>query len=461
MTIISIPVIAASPWNSLEVTKLVIGAATPVLVAIVGYFVTRRLKTLESYQWGQQKLVEKRVEIFDKISPLLNRLLCYFTFVGTWKEFTPPTIVKTKRDLDELIYSNAPLFGPQLVPRYEQFMDLCFHTYSGWTNEPKLITAKYWRKKAAGSSWQENWDSFFEDPVDAEQAASAVRAGYAQFTAYIAEHLGVGLVNSQISPGEVPLGIGRGHPDRVNMELPLEDRGDVEGARTTVQPVIDSGYPNPPPEAALNLGLLLKDQGDVEGARAAFQQAIDSGNPDAALNLGLLLKDQGDVEGARAAFQQVIDSGHPDLLPEAALNLGLVLEDLGNVEGARTAFQQAIDSGPPNTNAMVNLGNLLKNMGDASGARAAYQQAMGSGNPEAALNLGLLLKDQGDVEGARAAFQQAIDSGNPDAALNLGLLLKDQGDVEGARAAFQQAQAMYSGDPDAAARARRALRDLG
>ena len=207
MQSISTPVVAASPWNSLEVTRLVIAAATPLLVAILGFFITRRLKSLENYQWGQQRVVEKRLQVFDQIAPLLNRLLCYFTFVGTWKEYSPPDVLRMKRTLDELVHANAPLFSADFVVKYGQFMDLCFHTYVATAEEPKLITASTWRRKAAGAAWKQEWDAYFEAPSESDQAAVRVRERYAELTAYLAEQLGVGLVDVKISTGKVPFNI--------------------------------------------------------------------------------------------------------------------------------------------------------------------------------------------------------------------------------------------------------------
>jgi hypothetical protein len=88
-------------WTSLEVAKIAVAALTPLAVAGGGYWINRRLKSLEAAQWAQQKIVERRIRAYDELAPALNRLFCFFAYVGSWKEAKPPEIVGLKRSLDE------------------------------------------------------------------------------------------------------------------------------------------------------------------------------------------------------------------------------------------------------------------------------------------------------------------------------------------------------------------------
>jgi TolA-binding protein len=178
------------------------------------------------------------------------------------------------------------------------------------------------------------------------------------------------------------------------------------------------------PMAAFNLGVLLESEGDVEGARTAYQMVIDSGpSPQAsraAFLLGSLLASQGDVDGARAAYQTAVDSGHANVASAAAYRLSEVLRIQGDFEAADAAYHAAIDSRQTELAPLraYFLGAILGDEGDVDGARAVYQTAIDSSHadhaPEAARGLGRLLAGQGDVDGARAAFQLAIDSGHAD-----------------------------------------------
>lgn len=89
------------PWNSLEIVKLAAEVLTPVSVAAFGWLVSHRLKQLELVQWTNQKLIEKRLALYDTIAPLLNRLLCFYTWVGPWKDISPDDVIRAKRELDQ------------------------------------------------------------------------------------------------------------------------------------------------------------------------------------------------------------------------------------------------------------------------------------------------------------------------------------------------------------------------
>src|SRR6266566_843777 len=100
---------------------------------------------------------------FRRIGATLNDLLCYFTFVGCWKELSPPEVVKRKRLMDRIVNVNAPLFSKDFVNKYHEFIGNCYGTYSGWGQDAKLRTLWERRKAAAGGSWPNAWDGCFTD----------------------------------------------------------------------------------------------------------------------------------------------------------------------------------------------------------------------------------------------------------------------------------------------------------
>lgn len=119
-------------WNSLEITKLVIQLLAPVAVAALGFYVTRIVKRMEHFQWRNQRLVEKRISIYDTLAPDLNDLLCFFTYVGAWKELTPVEVLSLKRSVDKKIYLAAPMFSPMFLVASNAFMKTCYATFQGW-----------------------------------------------------------------------------------------------------------------------------------------------------------------------------------------------------------------------------------------------------------------------------------------------------------------------------------------
>jgi hypothetical protein len=52
--------VAASNWNSLEVAKLIVGAATPIVIFGIGYQVNRAARCIDAVRWVSRELVEER-----------------------------------------------------------------------------------------------------------------------------------------------------------------------------------------------------------------------------------------------------------------------------------------------------------------------------------------------------------------------------------------------------------------
>jgi len=60
------------PWNSLEVAKLIVAALTPVAVFIFALVARRAAIGVEKAQWMNQKLLERRLDIYDGLAPRLH-----------------------------------------------------------------------------------------------------------------------------------------------------------------------------------------------------------------------------------------------------------------------------------------------------------------------------------------------------------------------------------------------------
>lgn len=179
----------------LEWAKFLASLLTPIAVVAIGYFLNVRLRAIEEQRWLNQKVIEKRLDQFEKVAPWLNDLFCYFTYVGGWKDLTPPKIIEKKRELDKEMHIHAPLFPAQLHDGYEAFMDTCFATYGGYGKDARLRTGYKIRKQVMGADWQTAWDDGFllgdvnDDPDRA--AKGARREAYAALMAAFAAALGV------------------------------------------------------------------------------------------------------------------------------------------------------------------------------------------------------------------------------------------------------------------------------
>ena len=168
-------------WNSLEIAKLAATLLTPIVVAVIGFFISRRLKQLDHSQWRSQKLIEKRLSVYDDLVPDLNRLLCYFTYVGDWRDTDPPDVVALKRKIDRKIYLAAPLFSDSFFKTNSTFLNLCFRTYNEWGRDASLKTKFERRRESRLADWKKEWEQCFANeatPLEEIQEAygAAVQA---------------------------------------------------------------------------------------------------------------------------------------------------------------------------------------------------------------------------------------------------------------------------------------------
>jgi hypothetical protein len=197
--------VAASTWTSLEIAKLAVAALTPIVVAVGAYWLNRRLKSVEAAQWSRQKIVERRIQAYDELAPSLNKLFCFFAYVGSWKEMDPSEVVGLKRSLDQRAHISAPLFDRYFLPSYNALIDGCFKTFGGWGADAKLRTLPDRRREAMGVDWHPAWDACFADRGDAT-APSEVMAVYTLLMAYLAAAIGATEVDEHmLSAGRVPI----------------------------------------------------------------------------------------------------------------------------------------------------------------------------------------------------------------------------------------------------------------
>ena len=184
-------------WTSIEIAKLIASVLTPIAVAVLGLWLNRRLKRIEHFQWANQKAIEKRLEVYTALAPLLNDLYCYFDYIGEWKMKAPSEVIGLKRSIDRLFYVNAPIFSDYFREVYREFMNLYFipGPLTDYTASARLKTDVKIRMdmfKAVGQKWDSNWDIFF---VSTEHVSSRdeIVKGYGRLMDAFAKELGVGL----------------------------------------------------------------------------------------------------------------------------------------------------------------------------------------------------------------------------------------------------------------------------
>jgi hypothetical protein len=197
--------LAASPWNSLEVVKVVVAVLTPVLLVGLGVVINRAARRVEEAQWAGRKLVERRLELYDVMAPLLNDLYCFFECIGTFREVEPPKAIELKRDLDKTFYVNRFLFTPPFSDHYDSFMTTCFKTHTGAGENAKLRASVAQQQRQRGSRWETTWVAMFvpeEEVPSSNDGRSTFTASYTALMECFADQLGIGASSSSTAAAQ-------------------------------------------------------------------------------------------------------------------------------------------------------------------------------------------------------------------------------------------------------------------
>ena len=176
----------ADSWNSVQIVTLAVNALTPITVAVLGVIFARASRKIEQVQWANQTVVTRRLEIFDKLAPGLNQLLCFATFVGTWKEIDPRKAIAIKRDLDQTMYANKVLFSDGLFAAYHQFMTVLFEMFgtTGADAKVRVPIESKWGNRRKLPWWNDAMSALFTgEATSLEDIQAAYEALGQQFRA--------------------------------------------------------------------------------------------------------------------------------------------------------------------------------------------------------------------------------------------------------------------------------------
>jgi len=149
-----------SPKDWTDNAKLASELLGPFIAFILGLLVLRLTNRLAHGQWRNQKIIEKRIKIWDEIGPVVNDIYCYCFRVGGWKKFTPLEIIEKKRVADKLVHLSRPYFSGDFYKVYCKFINSCFEHYQGHGVDAKLKTP-LWEHQNAHQPWDSAWDKLF------------------------------------------------------------------------------------------------------------------------------------------------------------------------------------------------------------------------------------------------------------------------------------------------------------
>src|SRR6516225_1136911 len=168
----------AASWNSVQIVTLIVSALTPITVVVLGVMFARASRRIEQVQWANQTVVTRRLDIFDKLAPGLNQLLCFATFVGGWKEIEPTQAIGIKRTLDEIVYANRVLFSEELFAAYHRFMRTLFAMYAttGADAKVKAPIESEWGSRRDLLWWSDGMGTLFS--TDNVASIEDIQAAY-------------------------------------------------------------------------------------------------------------------------------------------------------------------------------------------------------------------------------------------------------------------------------------------
>jgi hypothetical protein len=152
MLIVTIP----PAWT--DVVQAIGAVLVPITVAALVYVLTRN-------QSRSEELVRARLEYYKLFAPDLNRLMCYITFIGGWRDDSPEDMVALKRRLDANFFCAAPLFSEGVLNAYAALMELSFSIFGPWGVDARIKSNAYRRRQSwrgvDGNDWQPQWDDYF------------------------------------------------------------------------------------------------------------------------------------------------------------------------------------------------------------------------------------------------------------------------------------------------------------
>ncbi len=148
-------------WRSLKIIIFIIATLAPFIIIFLVFRYNRIISRLKRKHETDQKIVEKRIEIYDRIAPKLNDLLSFYCYNGTWIKISPLDVLRLKRELDKEINIYTPLFSDELGKKYSDFIGLCFVSFSGWEHEVK-IKSLFDMRKEHNVDWNNDWIKFFD-----------------------------------------------------------------------------------------------------------------------------------------------------------------------------------------------------------------------------------------------------------------------------------------------------------
>ncbi|WP_028857477.1 hypothetical protein [Psychrilyobacter atlanticus] len=143
------------------IIDIIVPFATPIIILLLGIWAKNIAINYEKRASLNDRIIKKRVDIYETIGKDLNDIFVYLLQVGDWKEFSPNQIIEKKRDIDRNMYISRPYWSDSAFLSYTEFMNIAFETYTGVGSNAKIKTNTYQLKTLP--NWEESWEKLFSN----------------------------------------------------------------------------------------------------------------------------------------------------------------------------------------------------------------------------------------------------------------------------------------------------------
>lgn len=141
----------------------------PIALVVLGLIAKAIATKHEKRLSLNDKIIEKRVSVYEKIGRDLNDIFSYVVRVGDWKSFTPIEILEKKRTVDKEMYVNRPYWSDEAFSSYISLTTFLFEVYSGAGQNAKIKGDI--QKFKSLPNWDESWESYFSsNQVNSKEA---------------------------------------------------------------------------------------------------------------------------------------------------------------------------------------------------------------------------------------------------------------------------------------------------
>ena len=163
---------------NIEIAKLLASTLTPISLMIMGYFLNKTLAQ-QGQEWRENdKLIEKRIEIYSEIANPLNKIYCYIQDVGDYKSLYPETVISSKRSSDRLFHMYRPIWSRETIYAYKSFSSASFEVFNGSGTDAKIRTISKEKKAAAKlgrKPWLNDWNALLTEEREPDYHQKYVR----------------------------------------------------------------------------------------------------------------------------------------------------------------------------------------------------------------------------------------------------------------------------------------------